>query len=274
MMKAFASALIYTLAAGTQIKSHMLAEFTKHDNQTHELATIVKPDSDLLAQLLSESGVTLEYEAPSYDDTIDMLYKQFGKRDGTMTNQQMGKLVGEWDFPNMSYFWTDFKLSKDFFGKYIYALKEKQGLSEKGTKRKLRVVKKKKLGVDEYTKDLDKEIDVVWDLLTADSDDKDYVRIGDAYYKVFYVFGDVLKQGTAIPIDKETMKAGLAKYMEEKGKTEADLVDGFTSCTGSLVSSGAWSRDDCAVPASDSEPEVAIEGSGCADGSCDLPALE
>ena len=106
-----------------------------------------------------------------------MLYKQFGDKNGLMTIENMAKYVSEWDTHRASYFWTDFKLSKDFFGKYIYALKEKQGLSEKGTKRKLRVVKKKKLGVDEYTKDLDKEIDVVWDLLTADSDDKDYVRI-------------------------------------------------------------------------------------------------
>ena len=131
MFKAFASALIYTLAAGTQIRSHVLAEVAEHDNQVHELATIFKPDSNLLAQLLSESGVTLEYEAPSYDDTIDMLYKQFGDRNGMMTNQEMGKLVGEWDSRNMSYFWSDFKLTKDFFRNYIKAMMEREKKSAK-----------------------------------------------------------------------------------------------------------------------------------------------
>ena len=84
------------------------------------------------------------------------------------------------------------------------------------------------------------------------------------------MFDDYDKISQNLGLDKETMKHGLQKFMEEKGKSEADLVEGFTSCTGSLVTSGAWSRPDCAVPGTDSKPDVAVDGDGCADGSCGL----
>ena len=72
-------------------------------------------------------------------------------------------------------------------------------------------------------------------------------RISDIAYKVLYVFGDYDKIAQELALDKETMKHGLQKFMEEKGKSEADLAKGFTSGS-----------------------DVAVDGDGCADGSCGL----
>ena len=113
-------------------------------------------------------------------------------------------------------------------------------------------------------KELERAIDLAWHYLTNYNSDRDwlnfpYARIADIVYKVLYVFGNADQISQNMGVDKETMKYGLQKYMEEKGKSEADLVEGFTSCTGSLVTSGAWSRPDCSVT-----------GNGCADGSCGL----
>ena len=89
----------------------MLNEVAQHDNQTQELATVNLPDSHLLAQLLSESGVTADYKAPTYNETIDMLFKQFGDKDGLIKIKDMAMYVGEFDPNSASYFSTDFKLT-------------------------------------------------------------------------------------------------------------------------------------------------------------------
>ena len=47
--------------------------------------------------------MTADYKAPSYDETIDMLYKQFGDKDGLIKVKDMAKYVTEWD-PNAAYY--------------------------------------------------------------------------------------------------------------------------------------------------------------------------
>ena len=80
MYKTFASALVATMVACTKLGTNQLNAVTEHDAQTHELATVKIPDSYFdrpisLAQLLLESGdAASDYKAPSYNETIDMMY--------------------------------------------------------------------------------------------------------------------------------------------------------------------------------------------------------
>ena len=53
-----------------------------------------------------------------------MLYKQFGDKDGLIKVKDIAKYVSQWDPDSASYFWTDFKLTKDFFVKTVKAFVE------------------------------------------------------------------------------------------------------------------------------------------------------